>query len=277
MSEAPRVAIDRLFEAPELPRTPLPEELERMYGGPFGLAPRVVFGNFVASIDGVAAIGGMKMSSAAISGGAPADRFVMGLLRTFAEAVVIGSTTLREHPGPWTAERAFADAATHFSEARRMLALADMPTLVVMTGSGDLPPGHPALRDAIVVTTSSGARRMAERSVSCREVVEVADAGEVDPRIGVDALRTRGFERVLTEGGPRLMGSMLEASLVDELFLTISPKLIGGGPDRPPLTDGAQGLHLDSSARLLSAGRAGDYLLLRYDITAGSAPEAVET
>jgi riboflavin biosynthesis pyrimidine reductase len=266
VSEAPGVAIDRLFEASELPRTPLPEELERMYGGPFGLAPQVVFGNFVASIDGVAAIAGTKMSSAAISGSAPADRFVMGLLRTFAEAVVIGSTTLREHPGPWTAERAFPDAASHFSEARRMLALAKMPTLVVVTGSGDLPPGHPALSDAIVVTTLSGARRLAETSVSCREVVAVADTGEVDPQIVVNTLRTRGFERILAEGGPRLMGSMLEASLVDELFLTISPKLVGGGPDRPPFTDGAQGLSLDSSARLLSARRAGDYLLLRYAI-----------
>lgn len=272
MSEAPGVAIDRLFEAPGLPRTPLPEKVERMYGGPFGLAPRVVFGNFVASIDGVAAIARMEMSSAAISGGAPADRFVMGLLRSFADAVVIGSTTLREHPGPWTAERAFPDAASHFSEARRMLALAEVPTLVVVTGSGDLPPGHQALRDAIVVTTSSGARRMEGTSVSCREVVEVAGDERVDPRIAVDALRTRGFERVLTEGGPRLMGSMLEASLVDELFLTISPKLIGGGPDRPPLTDGAQGLSLDSSVRLLSVRRAGDYLLLRYAIAAGSAP-----
>ena len=63
---------------------------------------------------------------------------------------------------------------------------------------------------------------------------------------------------------------MLEASVVDELFLTISPKLIGGGPDRPPLTDGAQGLGLDPSARLLSARRAEDYLFLRYAITAAT-------
>ncbi len=53
--------------------------------------------------------------------------------------------------------------------------------------------------------------------------------------------------------------------------LTISPKLIGGGPDRPPLTNGTEGLGLDSAAHLLSARRAGDYLLLRYGIGPGSA------
>jgi riboflavin biosynthesis pyrimidine reductase len=271
VSEDSGVRIDRLFEAPGLPRAPLPQELERIYGGPLGLARRVVIGNFVASIDGVAAIAGVEMSSAVISGGARADRFVMGLLRAVADAVVIGSGTLREHVGPWTAERAFPDAASSFIEARRVQALADTPTLVVMTRGGDLPPDHPALRDAIVLTTSSGSRTAADRSVSCREVVEVADTGEVDPRIAIETLRTRGFERILTEGGPRLMGSMLEASAVDELFLTISPKLIGGGPDRPPLTNGAKGLGLGSAARVLSVRRAGNYLLLRYALAPVSA------
>jgi riboflavin biosynthesis pyrimidine reductase len=87
-------------------------------------------------------------------------------------------------------------------------------------------------------------------------------------RKGVDALRERGFRRILTEGGPPLMGSMLAASVVEELFLTVSPKLLGGGPDRPPLT-GDVGQAVRSDARLLSARRAGDHLLLRYGLTAG--------
>jgi riboflavin biosynthesis pyrimidine reductase len=269
MSEGPR--IERLYEVHGLPRMPLPEGIERLYAGSFGLAQRVVFGNFVTSIDGVAAIAGVKMSSAAISGGEPADRFVMGLLRAVADAVVIGSATLAEHPGPWSAERAFPDAASEFKETRAGLGLPDAPTLVVVTSSGDLPPDHPALQNAIVITTSSAARKMAEARLSCREVVEVADDGQVEPGITVQALRERGFDRILTEGGPRLMGSMLEASVVNELFLTISPKLIGGGPDRPPLTNGAEALGLDSAAELLSARRAGDYLLLRYAIAEGSA------
>jgi riboflavin biosynthesis pyrimidine reductase len=268
MSERPAVGIERLYDVPGSAPVPLPEEIERLYDGPFALAPDVVLGNFVTSIDGVAAIAGVERSSAVISGGVPADRFVMGLLRAVADAVVIGSGTLREHAGPWTAERAFPDLAAGFTAARRGLKLGAAPTLVAVTSSGRLPADHPALGDAIVLTTSSGARTIAGAGVSCRGVVEVGEGGEVDVREGVGALRERGFRRILTEGGPRLMGSMLAASVVEELFLTVSPKLLGGGPDRPPLT-GDVGPAVGSDARLLSARRAGDHLLLRYGLTAG--------
>ena len=96
--------------APELPA----RAVTAAYGGPFRLPERVVYANFVSSIDGVAAIAGVEMSSAAISGGAPADRFVMALLRAVADAVVVGAGTVREHGGPWTAEKAFPPGAEAF-------------------------------------------------------------------------------------------------------------------------------------------------------------------
>jgi riboflavin biosynthesis pyrimidine reductase len=256
--------LECLFEVPDLPRVPLPEELEAMFGGSFGLPERVVYGNFVSSIDGVAALAGVRMSSTAISGGAPSDRFVMGLLRGVADCVMVGAATLREHAGPWTAERAFPDAAELFGRLRRGLSARAAPVLVVVTGSGELPPEHPALEDAIVLTTSAGARRMAEGSVPCREVLELGSEHEVDVRSGIEALRERGSGRILTEGGPKLMGSMLGAGLLDELFLTVAPKLIGGGPDRSPLSDGTDLVGADIVRRLLSVRRQGDYLFVRY-------------
>jgi riboflavin biosynthesis pyrimidine reductase len=52
----------------------------------------------------------------------------------------------------------------------------------------------------------------------------------------VSALSNRGHERILTEGGPKLVGQLLEAGVVDELFLAI---LAGGGGDpRPTLATG---------------------------------------
>ena len=63
------------------------------------------------------------------------------------------------------------------------------------------------------------------------------------------------------------MGAMLEASAVDQLFLTISPKLIGGGPERSPLTDETDLLEREVGARLLSIRRSEDYLFLRYDLS----------
>ena len=247
---------------------PLPDELERLYAGPLRLPERGVVANFVTSIDGVAAIADVRRSSATISGGSPADRFVVGLLRAVADAVVIGSGTLREHDGPWTAQRAFPDAADAFAETRRMLGRSSEPTLVVVTASGRLPADHPSLANAVVVTTAAGARTVAETSVPSREVVEVHGDDDVDPASIVAAVRERGFERILTEGGPRLMGSMLEASLVDELFVTLAPSLLGGGSGRSPLSDGT---HLGVQGRLVSVRRAGGHLLVRYALAENGA------
>ncbi|HET9671714.1 MAG TPA: dihydrofolate reductase family protein [Actinomycetota bacterium] len=250
------------------PRVPVPDEVALAYGGTFWLPERVVYANFVSSIDGVAAIGGVEMSSAAISGGASADRFVMALLRALADAVVVGAGTLREHGGPWTAEKAYPPGAESFTRLRTGIAAGGSPTLVVVTARGELPTDHPALADAIVVTTSAGARSLAEGGARVGEVIDVGDADRVDGAAVIDRLRERDHRRILTEGGPRLMGAMLDASAVDQLFLTVSPKLIGGGPDRPPLTDGTDLLERELGARLLSIRRSEDHLFLRYGLSA---------
>ncbi len=260
----PELHLECLFEAPDLSPLSLPKEIEAIFGGSFGLPERSVFGNFVTSIDGVAALAGVKKSSAVIGDGEPLDRFMMGLLRCVADCVMVGAATLREHAGPWTAERAFPDAAEHFRRVRQLMSAPDDPKLVVVTGSGELPADHPALEDAIVLTTSSGARRIADGRVRCGQVVELGSGGGVDMRSGVDVLRQRGYGRILTEGGPRLMGSMLRAAVVDELFLTVAPKLIGGGSDRSPLSGDVDLLELGAVRRLLSVRRGGDYLFLRY-------------
>jgi len=253
-----------LYDEAGTHRVGLPDELEAAYGGAFGLPERIVYANFVASIDGVAAIGGVEMSSAVISGAEPADRFMMALLRSLADAVVVGSGTLREHGGPWTAERAFPAGADLFRRARAELSQTEAPKLVVVTGSGELRPDHPALEAAAVMTTSAGARTIAERGIRAGEVIDLGEVEEPDPKAVIDALRERGHQRILAEGGPSLMGSMLEAAIVDQLFLTISPKLVGGGPGRLPLSDRTDLLDGGSSAHLMGVRRSGDHVFLRY-------------
>lgn len=263
--------LEVLFEEAPSDALPLPSELEVAYGGPFALADLIVYGNFVESIDGVAAIPGVQRSSAVISGGARADRLVMALLRAVADAIVIGSGTFREHGGPWTAERAYPPTADLIPRARELIsAIGTTPTLAVVTASGALPADHPALASALVVTTSAGARAIAERNVACAGVIDVGASNDVDPATVIERLRERGYRRILTEGGPSLMGSMLGASVVDELFVTISPKLLGGGGDRPPLTGETDLLGMAPDAHLLSVRRADDHLFLRYRLDARS-------
>lgn len=263
------VRLEPLADDPRgAPAVPLPAQLETAYGGPFTLPADVVYGNFVTSIDGVAAISGVETSSAAISGGEPADRLVMALLRGVADAVVVGSGTLKEHAGPWTGEKAYPPAADAIGELRAATSAAAAPTLVVVTGSGRLPADHPALADAVVVTTASGAREVADRGVRCAEVIDLGEADDVDAETAIARLRERGHRRILTEGGPSLMGSMLAAGVVEQLFLTISPKLLGGGEGRPPLSDETDLLGIALGGSLHSVRRAGDYLFLRYELAA---------
>jgi riboflavin biosynthesis pyrimidine reductase len=264
MASIPPPAFQTLFEVAGLPRFELPQALEATYGG-FGLPASVVYANFVTSLDGVAAVPEMPRSSALISAGDPADRFVVALLRACADAILIGAGTLRAHAGPWTAESAYPSAAGAFAALRRRLGMTREPSLVVVTGSGRLDGASSKLRGAIVATTARAAERARE---SAGEETEVIAVDPLDVREIVTMLSGRGHERILTEGGPKIMGQLLEAEVVDELFLTVSPILTGGGePPRPTLAASVDLLPAGpASASLLSVRRRGSYLFLRYGL-----------
>ncbi|MFN2591034.1 MAG: dihydrofolate reductase family protein [Actinomycetota bacterium] len=264
MTTGPR--FETLFEEPGLPRFELPHELEDAYGQ-FGLAEDVVFANFVAAVDGVADIPEVSVSSPIISGGHPADRFLLGLLRACADVVVVGAGTFRAHPGPWTAEQGYAPAAAAFADLRARLGAPDRPKQVVVSSSGKIDGSSEKLRDTLVVTTAAGVTTLKDVEAEGFDVVEVGGSGEVDVGRMMSILSERGFRRILAEGGPRLMGRLLEAGVVDELFLTVSPLVAGGGRDRPRpgLAAGVDllpGTRLGT--RLLSARRSESYLFLRY-------------
>jgi riboflavin biosynthesis pyrimidine reductase len=259
-------SLKTLYEAPDLPTFPLPEELETIYGR-FGMPEDVVLANFVSSIDGVVAIPGTPKASPLISGGHPADRFVVALLRAAADAVVIGAGTYRAHEGPWTSERAFPDRAEVFAELRQRLGVAPEPTLVVVTRSGSIGPPRPILRGAIIVTTTQAASTLGDHAAAGATVVALEEAS-VGVRELLAELRDRGFRRILTEGGPDLMGRLLAAFAVDELFLTVAPALLGGGEPPPTTLGGGSDLRkaLEHRARLKSVRRSDDLLFLRYTL-----------
>src|ERR1700752_198350 len=137
-----------LYEQAGLPAWGLPQELADIYDGDLGFPQPCMYANFVASIDGVTALGPEYPSSgSAISGGEPADRFVMGLLRACADMVLIGAGTLRATPNHcWTPGYICPAAAGSSAALRRDLGRTADPQLAVLTLSGEVPPTHPALR-----------------------------------------------------------------------------------------------------------------------------------
>jgi len=152
-----------LYEQEGLPAWGLPRALADVYGGDLGFREPCVYANFVASVDGVTALGPEYPSSeSAISGHDPADRFVMGLLRACADVVLIGAGTLRATPGHlWTPAHVCPAATGGYAALRRTRGLPMDPLLAVVTARGDVPAGHPALRGgALILTTAAGARRL---------------------------------------------------------------------------------------------------------------------
>jgi riboflavin biosynthesis pyrimidine reductase len=259
--------LEPLMDVSSSGRPRMPEELRRLYGGDLWIGEDVVYANFVTSVDGVAAVRSEQRSSAAISGRNPGDRLVMGLLRAWADVVLVGAGTLRAHPGGrWTAERAHPPAADAFAELRREAGLGPSPRFAVLSATGRLDVREPALEDATIITSGAGARSLADGLPGTAEVVALDDA-TLGPAAAVDVLRSQGHRRILTEGGPNVMGTLVSAGAVDELFLTLSPVLVGRDDStaRPGFVDGVA---LDPSsaapASLLSARRLDSYLFLRY-------------
>ena len=97
--------------------------------------------------------------------------------------------------------------------------------------------------------------------------VRIVVAGETQVDIGqaVAALVSLGFREILTEGGPRLLGQLIQAGLLDELCLTTSPVVTAGPANRIVAAADTPGhpaaaLPLDLAHVLTDAG----FLLSRY-------------
>jgi riboflavin biosynthesis pyrimidine reductase len=255
-----------LGEAPE----DLPEALLESYGGGLGLPASSVYANFVSSLDGIVSIGDIPASSTVIGGRDEGDRFVMALLRAAADVVLIGAGTFREHRGPWAARAASSGEPDPFAALRLAEGRTPVPTLAVVTASGRIEPKEGTGQETLALTTRRGAEALARSGARLSEVVVVGDGEALDGAGIVGGLRSRGFERVLTEGGPRLMAQLLDAHVVDELFLTVSPIFAGGG-DRPgerlPFTPG---IELLPDRRVPGALKGvklrNSYLFLRYEL-----------
>lgn len=249
----------------------MPAALERIYGA-LGFEDQVVYSNFVMSLDGVVMLGSGTSAGSVISGRNQADRFLMGLLRACADAVLLGAGTLRATPGhQWTPGHIFPDEAQSFAGLRAALGRKAQPRLVLLT-TGAIDGSHPAIvAGATIVTTAEGAAALKGVLPDTCDVISVGDRGEVDMARAMSELRVRGYDVILTEGGPHVVGELVRRGLLDEAFITISPVL--AGRDRGERLGMLAGVELLPDhgvwSRLLSVRRHGDFLFTRYGLKPG--------
>jgi riboflavin biosynthesis pyrimidine reductase len=192
-----------------------------------------------------------------------------------ADVVLIGAGTLRAAPDErWTPGAVHPASAREHAALRRALGLAPEPVTAVITASGDLDLAHPGLTDpkveVMVLTTDAGATRLtdAPSHVNVHRL-----GGEIRPHDALGALASHGSRLVLCDGGPHLLGQLTQAHLLDELFLTLSPQLVGRAPSAPRLGL-LEGVAFDVATapwlQLADLRVAGDHLFTRYRNLGGS-------
>ena len=254
---------------PDLPVGSLPPQLAGLYDGSLSIPEGSVYANFVSSIDGIAALeGGSAPSGGIISGRNEADRFVMGLLRSFADAVLVGAGTLRAEGGRalWTPDFIFPAAAAAYRLLRQMLGRDASPRLVIVSARGELNPADRALQaGALVLTTAAAAGRLREVLPNAAEVRAVSEADHLEVGDIFDAVQAAGHRTILTEGGPKLFGQLVADDRVDELFLTVSPVLSGRKDHRSfGIIDDVDFGRVHKRSRLLSVRRHESHMFMRY-------------
>jgi riboflavin biosynthesis pyrimidine reductase len=180
---------------------------------------------FVASADGAASAYGR---SAGLQ--TPGDTTVFRAMRDLADVVLAGSGTV-------LAERyAAVTVSAQTAAIRRRYGLRASLATAVLSRSLDLDPSSglfdPSAAARTIVLTCSEAP--ADRRAALAEVADVALCGEerVDPALARIALEERGLTRIQAEGGPLAFAEQVAAGTVDELCLSVTPKLVGPGPRR---------------------------------------------
>jgi riboflavin biosynthesis pyrimidine reductase len=179
--------------------------------------------NFITSADGGATADG---KTGAMAG--PGDRLIFNMLRELADVIVVGAGTVRIE----------GYSGAHLGVAQRQRRQArgqsEVPQLAIVTKSGRLDRDMAVFTRTevppLVLTCTAAADATRRLLTDLCEVIDCSgsDSAKVDEAALLAILGARGMHRVLTEGGPMLLGSFIQRGMLDELCLTIAPYVVGG-------------------------------------------------
>jgi len=179
--------------------------------------------NMISTLDGAITLRGRSGML-----GGPADRRVFQALRSHADVILVGAGTVRaEAYGP-------ARLDEEGRKRRESQGRPPVPPIAVVTRSGNLDWSSPFFTEAeerpIVFIASDSDPGERRRGEGVADFV-VAGGASVEPARVLSYLHSAGYRSVLLEGGPGLNADVVHAGLLDELCLTLSPRLVAGqGP-----------------------------------------------
>ncbi len=196
--------------------------------------------------------------------GSRRDRDHLYELRATADAVMAGARTIEEtsaNLGP---------GGARYQRLRLKNGLAGFSLRVIVSGSGSIDTNAAIFRNhfapLIVLTTARAPARKLGRLRELADEVLVCGKREIDFATALFHLRQKWkVKRLLCEGGGELNDALFRAQLVDELHLTVCPKIFGGA-HAPTIADGIGAARLAHATplRLISSTRIGDELFLVF-------------
>jgi riboflavin biosynthesis pyrimidine reductase len=230
--------------------------LDALVGADDGRArPRVV-ADMVAAVDGRAAVRGRSVAL-----GHPADRALLRELRTAADAILVGTGTLK-------AER-YASLLDDDQRARRVAAGRPAhPIVATVSRRLDLPVADaPLFMEAgvpIVAFTEAPDAVAAPPVAADLDVVRFAP-GTLTLARSLESLAARGVRGVLCEGGPSLLRRLVVEGGVDDVLVTVAPLLVAG--DEPSILEGPTLAPEPARLTLREVHRADDHVFLHYGLS----------
>ena len=198
-----------------------------------------------------------------ISLGTEHDRRLMDVLRADADAVIVGSGTVRHDGFPIRIRYSDLEAG------RVAHGRTPHPVNVTMSRELNVPSTRPFFRnpdtEKIVFTTRAAPATRIKLISRFAEVVTLRNR-KISPTAVLAELSRRGMRRVLLEGGGELHFAFAREGVIDDLYITLTPRLIGG-VTAPTVLDGKGFLAADHiDLRLVTRKQIGDELFLRYSV-----------
>ncbi len=218
--------------------------------------------NMVTTLDGKVVVGGTGTTKLI---GSAIDHALMERINLQADAILGGASTVRADG------LHYPQITPETQRERRERGLRPRPLWVVVSRRGEMPLDAPFFRTdrtQLAAIVSGVASRSQVAALGQRvQVVRLGATGSaaLDAHEVLAILRRDwGVQRLVCLGGPRTNAWLIEAGLVDELFLTIAPKIQGGGGGTTAVEGHGFSPHALVQLELLSAYRAGSELFLRY-------------
>ena len=225
--------------------------------------PIFVFSNLATSLDGKIATQGREFFPL----GTPADRKLMQVLRAKSDIVLFGASSLRTFQKPCTVQ----------GTAAKRLDIQPANAVLSSKLEGISPKWpfftRPGFHRILFVGPNASERRIALFRKSC-EIVQLAHPSNSRSTAMqvMGELQARGYQRLLVEGGGAVMWDFCRENLIDEYYVTLTPRILGGSA-APTLVDG-QGFepHQVLNLKLKACKRLGNELYLTYGKTLRRGP-----